>query len=193
MSSPGDHGRVGPRKPPGVSYESWVDRQVREAVERGAFEGLGSAGKPLDPALLTQTAGEWAVEWARREGALPPALALRRERQELVDAVPGKPTEEAVRAAVEHFNERLDAAYRRPQEVPPVALAFLDLDRQLARWREAHPLGPEAPGEQDAGEPAADAARGARPWWSRALPGGRRRGRRSRRAVGPGGGASSGP
>lgn len=171
MSSRGDHGRVGPRKPPGVSYESWVDRQVREAAERGAFEGLSAAGKPLDPALLTQTAGEWAVEWARREGAdmtaaLPPALALRRERQELVDAVPGKPTQEAVRAAVEHFNERLDAAYRRPQEVPPVALAFVDVERQLARWREAHPADPQEP------EPAAAAGGPAacRPWWSRIRP-----------------------
>jgi len=185
-----------------VSYESWVERQVREAAERGAFDGLSAAGKPLDPAVLTQTAGEWAVEWARREGAdmtaaLPPALALRRERQELVDAVPGKPTEEAVRAAVEHFNDRLDAAYRRPQEVPPVALAFVDVDRQLARWREAHPLEQEEP---QATPPAAGAGRGRgdRPWWSRALPGGLRGGLRggARRARGPGrpgGPASSGP
>jgi len=155
-----------------VSYESWVERQVREAVERGAFEGLSAAGKPLDPALLTQTAGEWAVEWARREGAdmtaaLPPALALRRERQELVDAVPGKPTEEAVRAAVEHFNERLDAAYRRPQEVPPVALAFVDVDRQVARWREARPQGPAQP-EQAVLGAGAERPASRRPWWARA-------------------------
>lgn len=145
-----------------------MDRQVREATERGAFDGLSAAGKPLDDAVLGQTAGEWAVEWARREGAdmtaaLPPALALRREREELVEAVPGKTTEDAVRAAVEQFNERLDAAYRRPQEVPPVALAFVDLDRQLARWREANPLGPAEP------EPAApDAPVAQRPWWARA-------------------------
>ncbi|MBC3760392.1 DnaJ family domain-containing protein [Quadrisphaera oryzae] len=166
------------RKPPGVSRETWVDRQVREAVERGAFDGLSASGKPLDEAVLGQSAGEWAVEWARREGAdmtaaLPPALALRREREELVESVPGRPTEEAVRAAVELFNERLDAAYRRPQEVPPVALPFVDLDRQLARWREAHPLGveePAAPAAEDAGRRVAE-----RPWWARARPRRRRR------------------
>lgn len=155
-----------------------MDRQVREAVERGAFDGLSAAGKPLDDAVLGQTAGEWAVEWARREGAdmtaaLPPALALRREREELVEAVPGKTTEDAVRAAVEQFNERLDAAYRRPQEVPPVALAFVDLDRQLARWREAHPLGAVEPEEHLEEEPAAR-----RPWWARGHPRRRRRGGR---------------
>ncbi|WP_180357572.1 DUF1992 domain-containing protein [Streptomyces sp. NP160] len=166
------------RKPPGVSRETWVDRQVREAVERGAFDGLEASGKPLDDAVLGQSAGEWAVEWARREGAdmtaaLPPALALRREREELVEAVPGKPTEESVRAAGDLFNERLDAAYRRPQEVPPVALPFVDLERQLARWREAHPLGPAEPEAPLPGRvPAAS-----RPWWARVGPR-RRRGSR---------------
>lgn len=174
-----------------MSYESWVDRQVREAAERGAFEGLSAAGKPLDPALLSQSAGGWAVEWARREGAdmtaaLPPALALRREREELVDAVPAKPTEAAVRTAVEHFNERLDAAYRRPQEVPPVALAFVDVERQVERWREAHPRGAQEPEADGAGRAGAGGA-GRRPrWWSRWW---------SRRPSGrtqPGRGASSG-
>lgn len=156
-----------------------MDRQVREATERGAFDGLSAAGKPLDDAVLGQTAGEWAVEWARREGAdmtaaLPPALALRREREELVAAVPGQPTEAAVRAAVELFNQRLDAAYRRPQEVPPVALAFVDLERQLARWREAHPMGPEEPEAPAAPGPAPGGP--GRPWWSRVRPRRRPRG-----------------
>ncbi|PWJ45793.1 protein of unknown function [Quadrisphaera granulorum] len=161
-----------------MSRETWVDRQIREATERGAFEGLGAAGKPLDEAALAQTAGEWAVEWARREGAdmtvaLPPALALRREREELVASVPSRPSEEAVRAAVEQFNQRLDAAYRRPQEVPPVALAFVDVDRQLARWREAHPSEPAkpAPGAADGPACAAEAGASRSPWWR----GGRRR------------------
>ena len=30
-----------------VQYESWIDRQIREAIERGAFDDLPSAGKPL--------------------------------------------------------------------------------------------------------------------------------------------------
>ena len=32
------------RKPPGVSWESWIDRQIREAEERGAFADLPGAG-----------------------------------------------------------------------------------------------------------------------------------------------------
>ncbi|NED90626.1 DUF1992 domain-containing protein, partial [Streptomyces sp. SID11233] len=33
------------RKPPGLDFESWIDRQIREAEERGEFRAL--AGKPL--------------------------------------------------------------------------------------------------------------------------------------------------
>lgn len=35
------------RKPTGVSFESWIDKQVREAEMRGEFKDLPGAGKPL--------------------------------------------------------------------------------------------------------------------------------------------------
>lgn len=35
------------RKPAGMEWESWVDRQIREAQERGEFDDLPGAGKPL--------------------------------------------------------------------------------------------------------------------------------------------------
>ena len=35
------------RKPPGLSYRSWVDEQIRDAERRGAFDNLPGKGKPL--------------------------------------------------------------------------------------------------------------------------------------------------
>ena len=35
------------RKPPGVGFETWVERQIREATERGEFDNLPGAGKPV--------------------------------------------------------------------------------------------------------------------------------------------------
>ena len=35
------------RKPPGVGWESWIDKQIREAEERGEFEDLPGAGQPI--------------------------------------------------------------------------------------------------------------------------------------------------
>ena len=32
---------------PEVRFESWVDKRIREATERGEFENLPGAGKPL--------------------------------------------------------------------------------------------------------------------------------------------------
>jgi Domain of unknown function (DUF1992) len=35
------------RKPPGTSWETWIDAQIRVATEAGAFDKLPGAGKPL--------------------------------------------------------------------------------------------------------------------------------------------------
>ena len=72
------------RKPPGVSFESWVDRQIREAQERGAFDDLPGAGKPL-PGHQEPYDENW---WLKRKissedlSLLPPSLALRKEAEE---------------------------------------------------------------------------------------------------------------
>jgi len=38
------------RRPPGVSFESWIDAQIRVARENGAFDNLPVAGQPLPDA-----------------------------------------------------------------------------------------------------------------------------------------------
>jgi len=35
------------QKLPGMSWESWIEQQIREAQEAGAFDQLPGAGKPL--------------------------------------------------------------------------------------------------------------------------------------------------
>ena len=35
------------RKPPEITFASWIDQQINEAAERGAFDNLPGAGKPL--------------------------------------------------------------------------------------------------------------------------------------------------
>jgi len=44
------------RKPPGVSWESWLEEQIRRAREDGAFDNLVGAGKP-SKAATTRTGG----------------------------------------------------------------------------------------------------------------------------------------
>ena len=35
------------RKPPEMTFRSWIDQQISEAAERGAFDNLPGAGKLL--------------------------------------------------------------------------------------------------------------------------------------------------
>jgi len=36
-----------PRKPMATPFESWIEQQIREAQEKGVFDHLPGAGKPL--------------------------------------------------------------------------------------------------------------------------------------------------
>ena len=38
-----------PRRVPFTQYESWIDRQIRQAQERGDFDNLRGLGQPLTP------------------------------------------------------------------------------------------------------------------------------------------------
>ena len=164
------------RKPPGMSFETWIDRQIASAQERGAFTGLAGAGKPLPGLDREETSYDWALKWARREngdvaGMLPPGLALRRERDRMPDVVPTLPSEGAVRAMAEDYNDRVRAFWRRPQEGPPVVPGLADADALVRLWHATRPP-PSPPPEPPTPEPPVSWARR----WFRGRP--RRRPRR---------------
>ncbi|MGI4893852.1 MAG: DUF1992 domain-containing protein [Janthinobacterium lividum] len=151
------------RKPAGLRFEDWVERQIREATERGEFDGLAGAGAPLPDLDRPFSADGWAADKARREGfdvsaMLPPALALRREREVLLRDVGELRVESAVRAVGEDFNDRVREFYRRPQEGPTVIVALVDVDDLVQRWEAARPVPPV---------PAPAPPVPARGWWRR--------------------------
>lgn len=129
-----------PRKPAGMSFETWVDQQISQAQARGEFDGLPGEGKPLRPWNPDDTAYEWVLEKARKEnldvfGMLPTGLALRKEREDLPRRAEALPSEAAVRALGEDFNERVEQFWRRPQEsrwspVPGLA----DVEALVTGW-----------------------------------------------------------
>ncbi|MBB3677237.1 DUF1992 domain-containing protein [Modestobacter versicolor] len=154
------------RKPQGMTFETWVEQQIRRAHDEGAFEGLSLAGKPLPRRDRDKTSYEWALEWARREEAdvaamLPTGLALRKEREELPGKVAQQTSEDAVRALVEAHNERVDQYYRRPVEGVWVPVGMADVDQVVAEWRRSRPPTPPAPA---VAEPPPSRRRG---WWRR--------------------------
>jgi hypothetical protein len=128
--------------------ESLVERQIREAAERGAFDDLPGAGRPLEGLDEPFSAERWARDWIRREGGdtsalLSPLLILRRERAALLDSLADVPTEAAVRELVSDFNRRLLSEYRRPMNGPLIPVGVLDPDETVAAWREQRPPPPQ--------------------------------------------------
>ena len=121
-------------------YESLVDRQLREAQERGEFDNLPGAGKPLPGAGGEYVEDWWVRDWLRREGeatgVLPPTLALRREREDLDRLVDRLHDERAVRDHVAALNEQIRKARVGLLDGPPTLLPPVDADDVVRRWRE---------------------------------------------------------
>jgi hypothetical protein len=121
-------------------YESSIDRQLREAQERGEFDNLQGLGKPLPDAGREYDEDWWVKDWLRREGSasgvLPPTLALRREVEDLAQIVDRLGFEAAVRERVAEVNVRIGRAKAGLLEGPPVVLPLLDADEVVLGWRQ---------------------------------------------------------
>jgi hypothetical protein len=150
----------------------WVDLQVRRAMERGDFDNLPGAGKPIRGLGDTHDPDWWVKSLIEREritGVLPPALGLRKEDAELDGLLDRETTEEGVRRSVEDFNRRVVEARRQLQGGPPVVTPTRDVDDAVVAWRGRR----TARREQQRRQLEADAAeRGAgrgrrRRWWAR--------------------------
>src|SRR3978361_914929 len=117
----GEGGGLTKRKPRGLSSETWGAPRVARAQARGDFDDRAGAGKPLPHRTGDESTYAWVIDKARQEnidvlGMLPPALALRKEREDLPRRVAALPSEAAVRALVGDFNQRVELFWRRPQE-----------------------------------------------------------------------------
>jgi hypothetical protein len=125
------------RKPFGVSWETWIDRQIREAMERGEFDDLPGHGQPLHDLDRPRDELWWVRDKLRREGVsyLPPTLALRKDVEEALGAIADSRSESEVRQIVADINERIRAVNRQATSGPPSNLVPLDVERTVESWR----------------------------------------------------------
>ncbi|MER5860824.1 DUF1992 domain-containing protein [Streptomyces sp. NPDC059688] len=141
------------RKPPGVPFESWVDRQIRDAQARGEFERLPGAGEPL-PAELESGYDElwWVRRKMAREGlaVLPPALALRKEAEDALVAAYAAPSERIARKIVEDVNVKIRDMMFKPPPGPPLGKKPYDVEAVVREWRQRRAAATgEVPGTSD--------------------------------------------
>ena len=133
------------RKPPDITFRSWIDQQIAEAEERGAFDNLPGTGKPLPNRADPENA--WLIDWMRREGIsteelLPTPLKLRKQSSRLASSVHELGSEREVRDAVDELNYQIKE-WRKIPIGPPIFVPLVDAEAMVGKWREArHPPAP---------------------------------------------------
>lgn len=126
------------RKPPGMTWETWIDRQIRDAQDRGEFDDLSLHGKPLPGLDGPRDPDWWHKSLLAREGVaqIPTTLRVRKELEQSLQAVAAADTEEEVREIVAGINRRIYDVNRLASSGPPSTLVMLDVDRVVRTWAE---------------------------------------------------------
>lgn len=125
------------RKPPGLGWDSWIDRLIRQAQERGEFEHNSLHGKPI-PSLGKRRPDDWfAQELMVRENIdrLPKTIQVRKNLDRALEAIGTAQDEDEVRDIVADINAQILDVNRKAASGPPSNMMPLDLDRVLATWQ----------------------------------------------------------
>lgn len=117
--------------------QTWVDLQVRRAMERGDFDDLPGAGKPIEGLGTEHDPDWWLKKLVEREriAVLPPSVQLRKEDAELDARLDEYAAESQVREHVEDFNERVVRARYLLPEGPPLVTMPRDVEATVEAWR----------------------------------------------------------
>lgn len=125
------------RKPEHLSWESWVDRLIREARDRGEFDDLPGHGKPLPGIDDPRDDLWWVKEKLRRENVsiVPPTLRVRREIEQARERIARAGSESEVRDILAAINARIRHLNAHATAGPPSDVVPLNVEREVARWR----------------------------------------------------------
>ena len=126
------------RKPSEVSWECWVDAQIRRARELGEFDVLEGRGKPLSGLGGRHDPNWWVNSWMQRERLtpmLPQTLKLKKDVEQFLARLPSISTAALVREGVAAMNSEIIRVNSRPSSGPPSTTPPLCADDIVARWR----------------------------------------------------------
>ena len=124
-------------KPPGVSWESFVERQIREAQEAGEFDHLPGFGKPIPELDEPEDELWWVKNLLKRErlSLLPPSLEILRTVELGLEGIWSLSGEGEVRRAVAELNDKIRRANFAITWGPPSTICPLEPDEIVTQWR----------------------------------------------------------
>jgi hypothetical protein len=124
-----------------MRWENWIDRQVRDAQERGEFDDLPRAGQPIPDLDKPRDENWWVKDKLRREGLtyMQPSVALRKEANDALTAALHASSEAAVREIIADVNVKIREANRRGIRGPALMLVPHDIERVVRDWHARHP------------------------------------------------------
>jgi hypothetical protein len=107
------------------SFESFIDRQIREAAERGEFDDLAGAGAPLESLGPVYDPEWWARKFIKQEQVRSKADELRRRIRDELPRLRVIEDRTAAHAKVDEINEAVTAVNEHlppADQIPPVEL-----------------------------------------------------------------------
>ena len=163
-------------RPSDPRFESPVEKQIREATERGDFDNLPGKGKPLPGAGKIGPIDEtwWVRGYLQREGLstdalLPTSLQLRKKIDKLPETLRPQRDERWVRDRVDELNREIVEHMRHPLG-PRVPIRKLNPDEVVAAWRaDRRDREAAARAARPEPEPEHEPGPARRSWWSRLL------------------------
>jgi hypothetical protein len=119
-----------------MSWESFAERRIREAMEAGEFDNLAGAGKPI-PGIDDPPDADWWIKQKLRHEELsivPPILEARRELERTLAELPSISSEAEVRRRLEKVNQQIREAIASLHPGPAVVVLPVDVDQAVRKW-----------------------------------------------------------
>jgi len=131
------------RKPPGMKTEDWVEAQIRQAQDRGEFDDLAGAGKPIPKLGEAHDPDWWVKDFIRREQIevdvlLPVSVQLRKEKEQIPEKLRKLRRESEVRDYLQDLNKRILIQIRDATGAV-VPVGTVDEEALVEQWLLDHP------------------------------------------------------
>ncbi len=133
-------------KPPGKTWDVWIEQLIHEAKDAGEFDHLEGKGKPIPGVEAPYDPDWWVKKLLAREkvSMLPPSLELLRKVEAELARIWAARREDDVRARVQALNAEIARVNARVVAGPPTRLAPLDADGVVQEWRARRAPPPDA-------------------------------------------------